>query len=245
MTASPLTVTGIEFSYGQTKALKGVSLEVPAGAFVALLGANGAGKTTLFSIITGLYSAHAGDVSIMGQDLRAQTLAALACMGVVFQRSTLDMDLTIRQNLSYAAELQGIASRDASQRIEESLDRLELTEYHKRKVAALSGGQRRRVELARALLHRPSLLLLDEPTVGLDAGSRADFVNHVRSLCESAGTGVLWATHLMDEVEDNDNVFVLDKGEISATGIVRDLLAEHSVTTVAALFNKLVKRQKK
>ena len=151
-----LSVNALEFSYGRHPALKQASIEVPTGKFVALIGANGAGKTTLFSIITGLYAADQGSICVMGHDLRTNTLKALASIGVVFQRTTLDMDLTVNQNLNYAAALQGIERRDARQRIAEGLQRHGLSGLGDRKVASLSGGQRRRVELTRALLHSPA-----------------------------------------------------------------------------------------
>lgn len=236
MTDNSLQVSKVQFSYGQTRALDGVSLSVRPGRFVALLGANGAGKTTLFSIVTGLYAAHAGEVSIMGYKLGEQTLKALGNMGVVFQRTTLDMDLTILQNLRYASDLQGLSRSDAKDRISQGIEQHGLTELENRKVAGLSGGQRRRVELCRALLHKPALLLLDEPTVGLDMNSRNSFVQHVKGLCRDNQTGVLWATHLMDEVEADDDVYIMKHGVIVMQGRVADLLDLHSVNSVTALF---------
>jgi len=235
-----LSVSALEFSYGRHPVLKKVSVQVPGGRFVALIGANGAGKTTFFSIVTGLYAAHQGSISVMGHDLRSNTLQALASMGVVFQRSTLDMDLTINQNLHYSAALHGIERREAKRRIAEGLQQHGLSDLGARKVASLSGGQRRRVELARALLHKPSLLLLDEPTVGLDLQSRANFIAHVRSLCSEQGTGVLWATHLMDEVESGDMVFIMDHGDIIAAGELDALLQNHGVDDITELFNSLI-----
>jgi len=238
-----LDVEQVSFSYGQTQALVKASLQVPMGGFVALLGANGAGKTTLFSIVTGLYAPQQGSVSVKGHALRTNTLSALANMGVVFQRPTVDMDLSVIQNLRYAADLQGIPRVDAKQRIAQGIEQHSLTGFEKRKIAALSGGQRRRVELARALLHRPALLLLDEPTVGLDLQSRSDFVSHVKSLCEDVGTGVLWATHLMDEVVTNDDVYILDKGQMIEHGTVSNLVQQHGVSDITAVFNSLVGRR--
>ncbi|MBX2826476.1 MAG: ATP-binding cassette domain-containing protein [Gammaproteobacteria bacterium] len=234
-----LDVNSLVFRYGEVTALDHVSLRVPAGRFVALLGANGAGKSTLFSIITGLYSALEGVVSVTGYNLRADTLSALSAMGVVFQRSTLDMDLNVLQNLQYAAALQGLPRTISHQRIDQALERHDLTEFSKRKVSALSGGQRRRVELARALLHEPRLLLLDEPTVGLDIKSRTEFVEHVKRLCAEDGTGVLWATHLMDEVAESDLVTVLEHGRVIADGEVRSLQEQHSVDSVQTLYRTL------
>ena len=238
--AVALRAEALEFSYGRHQALRQASIEVPAGRFVALIGANGAGKTTFFSIVTGLYAAHRGQVLVVGKDLRDDTLGALAAMGVVFQRSTLDLDLSVYQNLRYAAALHGIGRRDAEQRIAEGLERHGLAGLGARRVASLSGGQRRRVELARALLHEPRLLLLDEPTVGLDLQSRAEFVTHVKSLCRERNTGVLWATHLMDEVDAGDLVYVMHRGEIIASGELGELLRSYRAADATEMFKLLV-----
>jgi len=240
--SNALEVQDLQFSYGKHKALQGVDLIVPAGCFVALLGANGAGKTTLFSIVTGLYAAGSGSVVVNGHDLRRDTLTALKRMGVVFQRTTLDMDLTVSQNLRYAAALHGIDRKQTAERVAAAVKRHDLGQFENRKVAALSGGQRRRVELARALLHEPALLLLDEPTVGLDVHSRAEFLDHVRTLCKEVGTGVLWATHLMQEVIASDQVHVLDHGRVIAEGELSSLLEQHGAADADVLFHELVKR---
>lgn len=215
-------------------------MNVAPGRFVGLLGANGAGKSTLFSILTGLYSASDGTVEINGHDIRQQTLSALGSMGIVFQRTTLDMDLTVVQNLRYASALQGLSGPDAMDRIERGIERHGLDGLEKRRVAALSGGQRRRVELARAWLHEPAIMLLDEPTVGLDYQSRVNFIEHVKSLCVEHGTSILCATHLMDEVSTDDAVYVLHKGTIVGQGEISTLLETHSKSNVAELFSHLV-----
>jgi len=220
-----LSTNGVVFRFGKKTVLDEVALEVPRGKFVALLGPNGAGKSTLFSIITGLYGAHAGSVSIGGHDLRSSTQSALASIGVVFQRPTLDRDLTVDQNLRYFCALHGIDTGKA------------------KKITQLSGGQQRRVELVRSLLHNPDLLLLDEPTVGLDHENRMDFVSKVKSLCKDSNAGVLWATHLMDEVEDADYVYILNHGKIVFSGTYADIQrahgSDHGDKSVVELFSQL------
>ncbi len=234
-----LLVTGVDFKYGNVPILDDIHLDVGEELFVALLGANGAGKTTLFSIITGLYAAHAGSVSIGGFDLRQNTQQALASIGVVFQKPTLDRDLTVIQNLRYFCQLQGIERKLQKSLISETLEMHELSDMSHQKVSELSGGQQRRVELARAIMHKPRLLLLDEPTVGLDHRNRLEFVAKVKQLCKETGTGVLWATHLMDEVEDADHLYILHYGKIVSSGSVDSLKAIHKKESVADLFHEL------
>lgn len=237
-----LTVDQLGFSYGQGGfALSGVAFAVGPGRFTALLGANGAGKSTLLGLLTRLFTPDMGSIHIGGHDLRRRPGAALAAMGVVFQQPTLDLDLTVRQNLTYAAGLRGLSARQTAPRIAELLDRFALADQAGDKVRLLNGGHRRRVELARALLHRPPLLILDEPTVGLDAPSRRDLVDHVHRLCADNGVAVLWATHLFDEVRDGDDVVLLHRGHVRATGGVSDLLSRTGAGTLEEAFETLTR----
>lgn len=212
-----LSVAALGFDYGAKKALDAVSFDVSPGTFCALLGPNGAGKSTLISLLTRLLVASAGKIVIAGHDLRTAPRRAMGDLGVVFQQPTIDLNLTVRQNLAYFAALHGLPRRDIDMRIDSALDRLGMRERANEKARALNGGHRRRMELARALLHRPKVLLLDEPTVGLDAAARAAITEHVHDLA-AEGLCVLWTTHLTDEVRDDDRLLVLHQGQIIADG---------------------------
>lgn len=214
---SGLKVTDLCFSYGPKRALHDVSFIVEAGQFCALLGPNGAGKSTLFGLLTRLLTTPQGCIEIAGHDLARASRQALADLGIVFQQTTLDLDLSVRQNLSYFAALHGISGRDARVRIDAALDKLAMLERADEKARALNGGHRRRAEIARALIHDPSVLLLDEPTVGLDAAARASITDHVHQLTD-AGTTVLWATHLTDEVAAEDQLVILHQAQVLAQG---------------------------
>lgn len=216
MTAG-LTVRGLSFNYGAKAALQDVSLDIAPGRFCALLGPNGAGKSTLVSLLTRLLVAPTGDIGIAGHNLRTAPRRAMAELGVVFQQSTLDLSLTVRQNLSYFAALHGLPRAEVPARIDAALDQLGMRERSHEKVRALNGGHRRRTELARALLHDPKVLLLDEPTVGLDAASRRAITDHVHDLADR-GLSVLWTTHLTDEVRDTDALLILSQGKIISAG---------------------------
>lgn len=222
-----LTVEGLSWSFGSKRALDDVSFAVAPGRFCALLGPNGAGKSTLFGLLTRLFVTRQGRIAVAGHDLAAAPRAALARIGVVFQQPTLDLDLTVRRNMTYFAALHGLSGREAGARIDAALERLSMRERAEERAGDLNGGHRRRMEIARALIHRPDVLLLDEPTVGLDAGSRAALVDHVHDLCETDGLTVLWATHLVDEVRDTDRLVVLHRGRIAADGIAGDIAAPH------------------
>jgi ABC-2 type transport system ATP-binding protein len=214
-----LEVRGLSKSFRGVVALGGVDLRVEAGERVVLLGPNGAGKTTLFQLLTGLYHPDGGTVRIVGQDLAEDPCACLAAVGVVFQQPTLDLDLDPAANLRFHARLHGLVPRRRREaRIAAALAALGIADLAGRPCRELSGGIRRRVELARALLPEPPLLLLDEPTVGLDPASRRDLLARIRTLAAEGGTGVLWATHLVDEAEDADRVLVLHRGRRVAEG---------------------------
>jgi ABC-2 type transport system ATP-binding protein len=231
-----LSIRHVSHSYGQRKALDDVSFTVAPGSFTVLLGLNGAGKSTLFSLVTRLYAAHDGEIDIFGANVMREPGAALRRLGVVFQARTLDLELSLMQNLIYHAALHGIGPLEARRLGTEALNRAGLAERANDKARALSGGQMRRVEIARALLHGPKLLLLDEPTVGLDIKARADLLAHVRSLVRNEGLGVLWTTHLIDEILGDDQVVILHHGKVLATGCATQLVASRGAADIGAAF---------
>lgn len=237
--AEALVVNGVSHRFGEKQVLDNVSLTVDRGAFTVLLGLNGAGKSTLFALITRLYDNVSGEIRILGNDVRRKPTAALQRLGVVFQSRTLDSDLTLEQNLFYHAALHGIRKSEAKKRAVEALTTVGLQDRAHEKVRNLSGGQARRVEIARSLLHRPGLLLLDEATVGLDIGSRESVLSIVRGLVDREGMGVLWATHLIDEIAPTDRVVVLHKGRILYTGSVPGLLDATGKANVREAFRTM------
>lgn len=234
-----LAIAGLSHSYGLRKALDDVSFTVPPGSFTVLLGLNGAGKSTLFSLVTRLYVARKGEIDIFGANVMRAPGEALRQLGVVFQARTLDLELSLIQNLIYHAALHGIGPLEARRLGLEALSRAGLGERADDKARALSGGQMRRVEIARALLHNPRLLLLDEPTVGLDIKARADLLAHVRGLVREHGLGVLWTTHLIDEIDDNDQVVILHRGRVLATGRAADIIDAQQTADIGAAFAKI------
>ncbi len=221
-----LIVRDLAKSYGAKPALKGVSFAIQPGEMVALLGPNGAGKSTLLQLLTGLFSPDRGSIQIFGQDLNANPSAALAGMGVVFQQSALDLDLSVNANLLFHTDLHGLPRRVARQRMAEGLAAMGLQGQAKDVVRSLSGGTRRKVELVRALLHQPRVLLMDEATVGLDPESRATMLAAVRRLATPQQVGVLWATHLIEEIKVTDRVLFLEQGLIRFDGTPDDYLSQ-------------------
>lgn len=201
-------------SFGPVRAVDDVSFEAGAGEFIALLGPDGAGKTTLFQVLSGVFAPDRGHIEIAGHDMLRNSVPALAKLGIVFQQPTLNLELTAIDNLMFHAALYGLSRERVAERIDTEFVRLGLAERAHDKAATLSGGNRRRIELARALLHNPSVLLMDEATVGLDPTSRSELVKTTLELCKERSVAVLWATHLCDEVADADRVIVLHHGKV-------------------------------
>ena len=224
-TTPRLQIEALTKRYGERAALKGLSLTLQAGSFVALLGPNGAGKSTLFQVLTGLFMADEGEVRVDGHSLRGSAVAALRHIGVVFQAMSLDLDLSVRRNLRFHADLHGLPRSVQAERIAAACQAAGIDKDLDRPVRELSGGNRRKVELVRALLHHPGLLLLDEPTVGLDPKSRRELRATVLADVRQRGSSVLWATHLVEEAEAADRVLVLHKGQLLADGTPADVAA--------------------
>ena len=231
-----LLLDNVVKSYGPVRAVDGVSLEAQPGEFIALLGPNGAGKTTLFQLLSGLFTADSGRIEVMGHDMARDPVPALARLGIVFQQPTLDLELSVTANLLFHAGLHGIPRAVAQAHIEKELARLGLAERAHDKTAQLSGGNRRRVELARALLHGPRLLLMDEATVGLDPQSRSDLLKLMLNMRAERAVAVLWATHLCDEVPDADRVIVLHRGKVLADTTPAELVATAGSATIEEAF---------
>jgi ABC-2 type transport system ATP-binding protein len=231
-----LQIDRIRKSYGNVCALDEVSFEVGKGEFFALLGPNGAGKTTLFQLLTGLFVADSGSIRISGLDIGSDTIRALARIGVVFQTPTLDLDLTVRTNLEFHGRLHGMGRARIKRRIDDELNRLGLTDSADQVCRNLSGGNRRKVELARSLLHEPRILLMDEATVGLDPASRQALVAYVRELTRKRNISVLWTTHLVDEVQDADQILILHKGKVRQQGTAEELVTNSGTRTLTDAF---------
>ena len=237
----PLQAQSLSKAYQGHVALRDLSLTLAPGERVALLGPNGAGKSTLMQLLTGLFAPDSGSIHIMGHDLRTAAPRALAHLGVVFQQPALDLDLSVQANLRFHTDLHGLPRALADQRIHEGLDRQGLLEHLHRPCRALSGGNRRKIELVRALLHRPAVLLMDEATVGLDPASRVQLLQAVHTLQQEHGVATLWATHLVEEVEQADRVVVLHQGVMRHEGRVADLLKDTDQTSVQAAFMSLTR----
>ncbi len=218
MSSAAIDVRSLVKRYGERAALDGLSFAVEPGRFVALLGPNGAGKSTLFQILTGLFVADQGDVFVAGHSLRQAMVKALADIGVVFQQMSLDLDLSVERNLRFHADLHGLPRAVATQRLQAGCDALGIRADLARSVRELSGGNRRKVELVRALLHHPKVVLMDEPTVGLDPKSRRDLLSAIRADVRDRNSTVLWATHLVEEAQAADRVLVMHRGKLIADG---------------------------
>jgi len=226
-----IDISNINFVYRNKPALREVTCTLSPG-FNVLLGPNGAGKSTLLSLLTAQRPIQSGSICFDGIDIQKQTRKIMAQLGVVFQQTTLDLDLTVLQNLSYFGALHGLKSQRVLERITPVLEQLCLLERLHDKVRDLNEGHRRRVEIARCIIHKPRYLLLDEATVGLDADSRKLIIEHIRSLAQHHEMTILWTTHLMDEVQENDALFVMNKGQLIAQDKCATLLKAYKKDTV-------------
>ena len=228
MTALPgiqpaIEVAQLSFRYGERTALDGVSFTVEPGAIFGLLGPNGGGKTTLFRILSTLLLPASGAARIFGLDVAAEPQAVRRRIGVVFQAASLDKKLTALENLIHQGHLYGLHGGDLKRRAQESLERVGLADRAGDRVETFSGGQQRRVELAKGLLHDPDLLLLDEPSTGLDPGGRIDLWRYLSHLRDSRRVTVLVTTHLLEEAERCDRLAILDRGKLVAEGTPEQL----------------------
>lgn len=218
-----IEIKDLSKSFGKVKAVDGISFCVKEGELFAFLGVNGAGKSTTISIMCNMLKRDGGNVFIDGFDAETEADRVKSRIGVVFQNSVLDKALTVKDNLRYRASLYGIIGKDFEQRLDELSEMLDFEDILDRTVGKLSGGQRRRIDIARALLHKPDILILDEPTTGLDPQTRAKLWSVIEDLRKSGSMTVLLTTHYMEEAADADNVIILDNGRVVAEGTPHQL----------------------
>lgn len=235
-----LEIKNISYKYDKELVLKNINLEIKKASFLVLLGLNGAGKSTLFALITRLLKIQSGDIYIDSFHI-SDYKNALKNIGIVFQEPTLDLDLSVKQNLVFSGSLKGLSFKETMNSIKEEIKTLDLEEKLDVKVRSLNGGHRRRVEILRALINSPKLLLLDEATSGLDIKSRYEIIAYIKDLVEKRGISVLWITHLFDEIDNNDEVAIIKKGEIISTGLAKDLIKENNMDSLTQVFESLTK----
>jgi ABC-2 type transport system ATP-binding protein len=240
MNKNILELKNVDFSYGKKMVLNNISFKIRKGTFTVLLGLNGAGKSTIFSLITRLQNLQTGEIEINDYPIKNYS-KALKDIGIVFQEPTLDLDLTVKQNLHYYGSLKGLTFKETLISIEDEIKKLELEDVLNTTVRNLNGGHRRRVEILRALINKPKLLLLDEPTVGLDLKSRFDILNYVRDLVKRENLSILWITHLFDEVNEDDDISIIKAGKIMDEGIVKDIVTKYEKDNLVDTFNFLVR----
>lgn len=218
-----LKITNVSKSFGKVKAVNNISFRVKKGEMFAYLGVNGAGKSTTISMICGTLKKDSGSILVCGEDINKNSNYIKNKIGVVFQNSVLDQTLSVYDNLKYRASLYDITGNKFKKRFDELSKMFELNEIQNQKVKTLSGGQRRRVDIARAIIHNPEFLILDEPTTGLDPNTRKKLWNIIRDLRGKNGMTVFLTTHYMEEAADADFIIIIEKGKIIAEGTPLDL----------------------
>jgi len=220
-----VTIDSLTHRYIERVALDALSLNINEADIFCLLGPNGSGKSTLFRILSTLVAPQSGTVRILGWDVLAERAKVRLAIGVVFQSPALDIHLTAEENLTHHGHLYGLAGATLRARVREMLERVQLADRAKERIKTFSGGMRRRVELAKGLLHRPRVLILDEPSTGLDPGSRIELWHFLNTLRERDGVTILLTTHLLDEAEHADRVAILDAGRLIACDSPAELKA--------------------
>ena len=223
-----ISVKDLKKNYKEHEAVKGISFDVKEGEFFAFLGENGAGKSTTINMLCTILSKTAGDVRIFGHELGKEDDSIRNLIGIVFQNSVLDNKLTVKENLLTRGAYYGLNKKQVLERIKPFMESFELDEIWNRRYERLSGGQRRRVDIMRALIHDPKILFLDEPTTGLDPKSRMLVWEHIRRLKEEKNLTIFLTTHYMEETSDADNVVILDKGRIIAKGTPSTLKTDYA-----------------
>ena len=220
---SVIEIKGLSKSFGEIQAVKNISFKVEKGSLFAFLGVNGAGKSTTISMVCGGLTPDSGEIFVNGYDIKSGANEIKSSIGVVFQGSVLDKPLSVLDNLRYRAILYGISGEQFDSRVEKLRKLLDLDDILKRPYGKLSGGQRRRADIARALIHDPQILILDEPTTGLDPQTRKKVWQVISYLRENQGLTVFLTTHYMEEAADADNVVIIDGGQIVAEGTPTEL----------------------
>ena len=249
--SSALSVKNVTHQYKEVVALNGLSLDVPAGQIFGVLGPNGSGKSTLFRLVSTLTRVQRGSVEVFGWCTKANTSEVRQHLGVVFQSPSLDRKLTVLENIRCQAALYGLSGKERDDRIDEFVNRLGIADKLNTRCEKLSGGLKRRVELAKGLLHRPKVLLLDEPSSGLDPASRLDLWQALTQLRNEFGTTIVLTTHLLEEADKCDRVAILNLGAVvacdrpellrSETGEVVICIATNDSQAVARILNERLK----